>query len=196
MGLKSTSNGRLDIALSNAHTLSPRRRTFQTIDVTELAWRLETDTELLVFALISQLMRRCLEDISRRCVLALQLHKSEQRKCSPKIQKQGFRVQFFTFVRERQCHYCAIIKARLQRPLFRARENLVKHFLKLQFSPILCSIFRSSRCCEGVNVVRLLAFSIQIPFSFYLGHSGHSYRVTDIRFFEKKSQLAIALSLQ
>jgi len=71
MGLKSTSNGRLDIALSNAHTLSPRRRTFQTIDVTELAWRLEIDTELLVFALISQLMRRCLEDISRRCVLAL-----------------------------------------------------------------------------------------------------------------------------
>ena len=29
----------------------------------------------------------------------------------------------FSPANERQCHYCAIIEARLQRPLFRAREN-------------------------------------------------------------------------
>jgi len=32
-------------------------------------------------------------------------------------------MQFFTSVNERQCDYCAIIEARMQRPLFKAREN-------------------------------------------------------------------------
>jgi len=38
----------------------------------------------------------------------------------------GFRAQFFTSC---QCHYCAMIEARMQRPLFRTRENPAKHFL-------------------------------------------------------------------
>jgi len=33
------------------------------------------------------------------------------------------RVQLFTYVIERQCHYCTMIEARTQRPLLRAREN-------------------------------------------------------------------------
>jgi len=39
MGPIPSSNGNLDIALSKAHTWSPRRRTFYTVDATELASR-------------------------------------------------------------------------------------------------------------------------------------------------------------
>ena len=41
---------------------SSRRRTFQTVNATELASRLEISTELLVFALISRHMCGCLEN--------------------------------------------------------------------------------------------------------------------------------------
>ena len=117
---------------------------------------------------------------SRRWALDLQLHKFIQSKCSTKLQKQGFRVQFFTSVSERSCHYCTMIEGRTQRPLCRVRENRqstcyitsdIKSLLQLKFFPNLHSILSFTRCYERVTITRLLSFSNQIPFYFYLGRS-------------------------
>ena len=69
------SSGSLDIALSNAHTKSPRWGTFQTVNATELASGWEINTELLVFAFIFGLCADVWKP-SCRCIRDLLLHKS------------------------------------------------------------------------------------------------------------------------
>jgi len=64
----------------------------------------------------------------------------------------------------------AMIEARMQRPLFRARENRqsTSYNLRSNLSSILCY--------KGMKITRLLSFSNPIPFYFYLGHSYSSDR--------------------
>jgi len=59
----------------------------------------------------------------------------------------GFQGAVFTSVNERCCHYCIMTEARIERPLFRARENPAKHFLSV-FSDIMFNS-SSTRCSEG-----------------------------------------------
>ena len=56
---------------------------------------------------------------------------------------------------------------------------------------MLHSILSSTRCNEGVKIIRLLNFSNLVPFSFYLGHSGCSYLSDRYSFFGERP-LAIA----
>ena len=119
-----SSNGSLDIALFIAHTSTPRRSTLQTVNPTKLTSRQKVNAELLVFALISQLMRcmmfgKALAGAYQTCSYTSQ---SEQRSCAKDIEI-GFKSAVFTSFSKHQCHYCTMIEARTQRPLFGAREN-------------------------------------------------------------------------
>jgi len=59
------------------------------------------------------------------------------------------------------------------------------------FSNIIFNFAFYSMLWGGVKVIRLLSFTNYIPFSFYLGHSGHSYSSGRYSFCGKRP-LAIA----
>ena len=103
----------------------------------------------------------------------------------------GFRVQFVTSVSERKCHYCAIIEAQTQWPLFMSWENQQSTSCNFNFLQYYVQFLSSTRCYEGVKIIKLLSFSNWIPFSFYLGHSGDR-----CLFFEKRPFTIAAMNAE
>ena len=71
----------------------------------------------------------------------------------------GFQDAVFTSVSERYRHYCEMIEARKQRPLFRARENRQSVSCNFSFLQYYVQFSSSTRCYEGVKITRLLSFN-------------------------------------